>query len=299
MINPLALRLLWKDNGYLAEGITECNIESNKNDCIEPFVPASEVTNDCLGQLNQTKRGESSTDCPTLAGGLKETGANQKRRQSLPAQGSKKEKSPVSADIQQSNMSPTRYPKHFDVESKLQDLSTAETEILKKKLTIATLNMDGLRISYKKESLNELAHRLKFSIGVIAETHLLDSEAEALQVSGYEVIGKAGTSKHRGGVLIIAHTSLSIKKLDKAPKPPGPIDTCSFILYPKQQDKDGIRVTGIYLPPSAKAKPGHLATITKAKYQSTNSHGEILSHLVIGDLNPNCWAGDSNSEYQN
>ena len=50
-------------------------------------------------------------------------------------------------------------------------------------------------------------------------------------------------------------------------------------------------------PHSAKAKPGHLATVAQKKYQSCNQRGEVLSHVVIGDFNPDCWAGDSNSTF--
>ena len=79
--------------------------------------------------------------------------------------------------------------------------------------------------------------------------------------------------------------------LDKIPKPPLPIDVCSFILYPSKDAGYGIRVTGIYLPPSAEATPAMLSTLTKANYQSCGLQGGSLSHLILGDLNPNCWKG--------
>ena len=63
---------------------------------------------------------------------------------------------------------------------------------LRDEITIATLNVGGLRRSYKKESLRAVAHDLKFTVGVITETHLLKHEADKATFPGYQVLNKLG-----------------------------------------------------------------------------------------------------------
>ena len=93
----------------------------------------------------------------------------------------------------------------------MQRITFQEKGVLANGITIATLNIDGLRVPYEKESLKAMLHHTAFSIVLITETHVLKAEAEALVAPGYEIIGKAGTSRHRGGVLALADLSVSIK----------------------------------------------------------------------------------------
>ena len=100
-------------------------------------------------------------------------------------------------------------------------------------IIIFTLNMDGLQTKYKKDSLRALARHLQFTNGVITGTHLLKPEVEALQIPGYRIIDDQGTSKHRGGVLIMAKTETPRKKVTRTQWPPDPINTCSVLLSPR------------------------------------------------------------------
>ena len=191
----------------------------------------------------------------------------------------------------------TEHKESFNVQNEMQSLTFPARGAPAKRTTIATINIDGLRTSYKKESLRAMLRHLAFSIIIVTETHMLDEEAAAFTVRDYETVGKAGTSRHRGGVLILAHHTVSFKKLEKIPKPPRPIDICSFLLYPTHTEEWGIRITGIYIPPSAEATPGKLTTITGRDYQSETPRGDTYSHLIIGDVNPNCWKEKPGEKY--
>ena len=164
-------------------------------------------------------------------------------------------------------------------------------------IVIFTLNSAGLRAKYKKESLRALAHRLQFTIGVITETNLLKQEADALQIPGYRIIDDHGTSKHRGGVLIMAKTEAPCRKVIRRQRPPDPINTCSVLISPTGLEEDSIQVAGIYIPPSALAMGEQLSTLVDSNYRETAKSGEPFSHLLIGDFNPNCWRENERKQY--
>ena len=60
-----------------------------------------------------------------------------------------------------------------------------------------------------------MAHNTASAMGAITPMHMLGSESDALVAPGYQIIGKAGISRHRGWVLIMADLSTSDKKLGK------------------------------------------------------------------------------------
>ena len=92
-------------------------------------------------------------------------------------------------------------------------------QCLGEKLKILTLNFGGLRSPYKKESLKVMAHHLKFNVGVMTETHMLKNETGGLVIPGYQIIAKAGTSEHRGGIRILVDKEVPYGTVKKAPKP--------------------------------------------------------------------------------
>ena len=186
----------------------------------------------------------------------------------------------------------------FDVEGALNRLQIRPRIHNDQSITIFTLNMDGLRTKYKKESLKALAHHLQFTVGIITETHLLDPEVDALAVPDYLILDKMGSSKHRGGVLILARATAPCRKFTQTTKPPETIDTCSIILYPTGIEDYAIQITGVYIPPSAQATGEQLSLLTQPGCQAFTRQGSAISHLLIGDFNPNCWADKGGMQYQ-
>ena len=114
-----------------------------------------------------------------------------------------------------------------NVRKQMETLTFKEIQSLRGDIKISTLNIGGLRSKYKKESLKALAFRLKFSIGVTTETHLLDWETEALTIPGYTIVNKMGKSRNRGGVLIMVDADTVFRKTADAPKLPSAVDACA------------------------------------------------------------------------
>ena len=105
----------------------------------------------------------------------------------------------------------------FNVHEEMKTLTFREKRHLNKSLTILTLNIGGLRSSYKKDSLIALAQHLQFSIGIITEPRLLENEVETVVVPKYKIIEKSGSSKHRGGVIVLINKKLAAKKIAQGP----------------------------------------------------------------------------------
>ena len=116
---------------------------------------------------------------------------------------------------------------------------------------------------------------------------MLDSEMEAVQIPGYKQVDKMGTSRHRGGILAIASPTIACRKLEGIEKPSHPIDACSFILYPTESEDYQLRITGVYLPPSCEPQASQLECLVDQQYQTQDPRGGCISHLLIGDFNPN------------
>ena len=165
-------------------------------------------------------------------------------------------------------------------------------------VAILTLNMDGLRAKYKKESLMTRTHHLQFTIGVIAETNLPPQDVDALTIPKYQILDKTGNNKHKGGVLIMAKIGAACKVFHRAEKPPSPVDTCSVLLYPTGQEDYAIQITGVYVPPSALVTGESLRTLTAPGRRAETKGGMPISHLLVGDFNPNCWAENASMNYQ-
>ena len=143
-----------------------------------------------------------------------------------------------------------------------------------------------------------MAFHLRFNIGIITETHLTTEEMGALTFRGYTIEGKWGTNKQLGGVMIMVDEATKCRKLENISRPREPIDVCAILLLPTGNEDYQIRLTGIYIPPSAKATAVDLESLTAEEQQSTDGNGQPLSHLLVGDFNPNCWKSGDDSLYQ-
>ena len=89
--------------------------------------------------------------------------------------------------------------------------------------------------------------------------------------------------------MILATPQVSRKKLTTPPPLSSPIDACSCLVYPAHTENYQIRLTGIYLPPSAEATPNMLSALTAPIDLSPEGGQADLTHLIAGDLNPNTW----------
>ena len=185
----------------------------------------------------------------------------------------------------------------FDIQREMGSLTFRERGLLTKDIKIMTLNIGGLRTPYKVESLKSMAAHLKISIGVITETHLLNKEVGKLVIPGYKVVDKAGSSRHKGGVMILVDGHTSVRKPKGLPKPEDAVDACTVLVYPASAEEFALRLTGLYLPPSAEVTQSMLEKVVGPAYQTFNRQGVPASHLIMGDLNPNCSRGGGKQLY--
>ena len=70
--------------------------------------------------------------------------------------------------------------------------------------------------------------------------------------------------------MILADTETTCRQLNKAPEPSYPIDACAILLYPTDEEAYALRITGIYVPPSAEATPARLDPVVRADHQTKN-----------------------------
>ena len=189
----------------------------------------------------------------------------------------------------------SREKKSFSAVEMMKTLRHREKQCLTEDIKILNFNIEGLRTGHKKESLKAMAHYLQFNVAVITETHLLNNEAAALNIEGYKVVAKWGTSKHKGGVLILVDDNTRCLEVRDVQRPKVNIDICSVLLYPAGEESYKIRVTEIYIPPSVEARAKDLEPLVDPGCQSADLEGTHLSHVYVGDFNPNCWKGGSDS----
>ena len=169
-----------------------------------------------------------------------------------------------------------------------------------KEICITTINVRGLgRQKHKQDALCSFLEEQKIDVGVITETHMSVTEVEAFSIKRYEAVAKSGrTDAAAGGVMILISTELDAEEIKDIPKYPPHISVCSAIIYPHEIERSGIRITGVYLSPTAKPSAEDLKPLTSQQEQSWNKEGEQLNHLIIGDFNPTSWKGEKGKLFQ-
>ena len=87
----------------------------------------------------------------------------------------------------------------FNVKEKLHTLAQKGRRGVEGDVKILSLHIGWLRPRNKKGCLKATAFDLKFNLGIIAGTRLLDEDAEKLRIPGYRIKDKKNRSKHKGG----------------------------------------------------------------------------------------------------
>ena len=96
----------------------------------------------------------------------------------------------------------------------------------------------------------------------------------------------------------MADATTGCKKLDEVNKPVDSADACAAALYPTEDEDYQVRLTGLYIPPSAAKTADGLDALANDASQTKDKEGKSLSHLMVGDFNPNCWKGDSDAPFR-
>ena len=124
-------------------------------------------------------------------------------------------------------------------------------------LRLVTVNCNGLRRRRRRLALGHLLAVLKVDICIITESHLRKGDLKMLKGGDfpeYAVISsfcrKAKNRKIGGGVVIMAHTGLTVTKGEEGEGDGEPLEVCSIFLRPERNESLRIRITGVYVPPS-------------------------------------------------
>ena len=124
---------------------------------------------------------------------------------------------------------------------------------------------------------------------------MLNHEVDALiKIPHYSVLHREGRSRRKGGVFILAHEDVACRKLKTLIPLPRLIDGCSCMLYPTKDEQYPVRLTGLYVPPSAEATPELLMGVTQPCNEDRTGQ---ISQLIVGDLNTNTWQGGCSDKY--
>ena len=161
-------------------------------------------------------------------------------------------------------------------------------------LMLVCVNINGLRKKKKRVLLGKLLFDLRAGVGVVTETHLRKSELKKVRISNYHILTEycrpTAIGEHiGGGVLILAHNSLSATEEDKIPGLLPHVEHCTVSLYLSNQEAKSVRLTGMYIPststPAIKRKC--IETITTMGQEGGTE--EKPSHIIAGDLTVMVW----------
>ena len=118
---------------------------------------------------------------------------------------------------------------------------------------IATINVRGLKKHYKKDAAGPLLSDLGIGVCIVTQTHMYKAGAKALYIEGYGVQTQScRTDAPTGGVLILVKIGVDSEEVIGMPPFPPLVIVCSVIVYANATQRNGYRVTGVYLSPSAR-----------------------------------------------
>ena len=140
-------------------------------------------------------------------------------------------------------------------------------------IRILALNVNGLRQKRKVDALGGFLASLpeQPDICILTETHLSKHETDGILLDTYE---KAHASCREMeveqacvGVLLMVKHHVRYRTADEVPSASLALNSCSILEYRYAHDIPAVRVTGVYLPPSAKPRLGDVAVSTDADSQ--------------------------------
>ena len=168
-----------------------------------------------------------------------------------------------------------------------------------KGIRITTINVRRLNQSYGIEYLQLLLRNLSIDVCVVTETHLDQNGVDRQHFPGKEIKGRScRTDSANGGVIILISIGVDSMVAERAPDVPFLLSVCSVIIFPKNSEIGGLRITGVYFPPCAKVRPGEVYCLTANDFRQYSSRGDMFSQTLAGDFNPNSWRGEKDTGFQ-
>ena len=127
-----------------------------------------------------------------------------------------------------------------------------ETESI---LTVVSVNISGLLTKKKRLLLGRSLEELQVGVCILIETHLRKSELNWLRVRGFHVVSEACRPTPKGvriggGVLILVRNALTTEVYAGLSGVDPAIEHCSIRLFPTDDPRTEIVITGIYVSPA-------------------------------------------------
>ena len=154
-----------------------------------------------------------------------------------------------------------------------------------------SLNVDGLRQRRRVAALGKFIASLdeQPDVCVLVETHLMEIETEGIRLDTYREAHshcrEDEVEEACGGVLIMVNGRVSFAREDELPGASLPLSSCSIRNNP---ELPAIRLTGVFLPPSAKPKIEQVKMLTDHRSDSAHK-GVRIGHIMTGDFNHPSW----------
>ena len=162
-------------------------------------------------------------------------------------------------------------------------------------INIVGVNANGIRTKRKRLMLLRLLRELKASAGIITETHMRRAELGRLRFPDYYIGSEycrptPSGERIGGGVLILINRGIVAEAIERKTELDKTIEHCVVRLFPAEDPRMEMRVTGVYITPS------NTAGLTMHQLQAVGgttqgyATGEETPHLLIGNLNTRSWS---------
>ena len=159
---------------------------------------------------------------------------------------------------------------------------------------VMCVNINGLRKKRKRVLLGKLMYDLWAGICIATETHLREADLSKLRYDNYHVVAQYCRptpigERIGGGVVILAHNTLSVETLPRIASLAPQLERCAIRLYLSNQAHEALVLSGVYMPPggASAAKKLKLDKLNESFHEAAPSLA--LSHLLAGDFNTTDW----------
>ena len=131
---------------------------------------------------------------------------------------------------------------------------------------------------------------------MVTETHLRPGDVGSLRVPHYYVVTDCSRptpvgKKLGGGVAILAHENFMAEEIKEQKGAHTPtIESCAIRLFPTEDPRTVIQITGIYMAPSRLNGVTMPRLLKLSNITPAEDHHDICPHLIGGDLNTPSWS---------
>ena len=161
-------------------------------------------------------------------------------------------------------------------------------------MNVVNINVNGLRTKKKRLLPGRLLEELQVGIRIVTETHQRRAELARFRIRGFHILGECCRPtpmgvRIGGGVLILVRNTLTAEPYPKLPGIGAAIEHCSVLLFPTDDPRTAIIITGVYISP---ANTGLLSRTWIGALSAPIVREETRTdypHLIAGDFDVTTW----------